>query len=35
MHIGKLPNLGLPKIKKESDIYKVGTICESKAVHDA
>jgi len=35
MHIGKLPVLGLPKVKKESDIYKVGTICESKAIHDA
>lgn len=32
--MGKLPSLGLPKIKKESDIYKIGTICESKAVHD-
>lgn len=35
MQMGKLPNLGLPNVKKESDIYKVGTICESKAIHDA
>ena len=35
MHVGKLPSLGLPKIKKESDIYKVGSICQSKVIHDA
>jgi hypothetical protein len=34
MVVGKLPTIGLPKVKKESDIYKVGTICQSKAIHD-
>lgn len=35
MHVGKLPVLGLPKVKSENDIYRVGTICTSKAIHDA
>lgn len=34
MQIHKMPNVGLPKIKMESDIYTVGTICHAKAIED-
>lgn len=29
-----MPIVGLPKIKKDSDIYTIGTICQAKAISD-
>lgn len=31
----RMPDVGLPRIKSEADIYTVGTICQSKAIQDA
>lgn len=28
------PYRGLPKIASENDIYKIGTLCTAKAIHD-
>jgi len=28
------PYRGLPKINKEQDIYKIGTLCTAKLIHD-